>query len=137
MKQAVLNHNSLFLFWILSLSLSGCGGDVADQATANDNFQQIKSALLNALNNCKENPEDADLSDVSDALPDESEDVPEEHAATIEKLRKATKELETAPASEVSAKIDELIALAETLPGEFTLEEDGPEKGDEEYEEEE
>jgi hypothetical protein len=89
-----------------------------------DNISALKSELLNALLQVKAGTEETTA--VEDALPEEDEVIPDAHKATIEKLRSAAAELvELESSSDIEKKVDEMIALAESLPGEFSPGTDG------------
>ncbi|MFP6764090.1 MAG: hypothetical protein VB858_10735 [Planctomycetaceae bacterium] len=101
----------------LVVSAVGCGEPVPEEkVVAEENLSSIKSEILSTLDEIKAG--DAEPSAVLDLWPEEDEVIPEAHRNTFDKLKAGAEALaEMTSQTDISAKIDEMTALTETLPG--------------------
>ena len=113
---------------------SGCGdggSDWVDPDPVGSFNKGMKNQVFNTLNDAKPSAERAETGAAFLLEIFEEKDLSKagEHEETYEKLRADAQELlsmcqQSASRSDVNAKIDEMIALTETLPGEIEPRED-------------
>jgi len=104
------------LIAILALIPTGCSEPVPEETVvAEANVSALRSEILSTLEEIKAG--EADPSAVLDVWPEEDEVIPEAHRATFDKLQSAAEALaEMSSPSEISTGVEEIEALARTLP---------------------